>query len=181
MWRCWWLAFSGAAIGVSMACGGGGDSGVNDSACGLSTEDSATLKTLSSRPLPRVSLDAAQDRVQFDLVLPDQLPPGAEVGPVVLFPDPGCPEERVERAEISITGDDYAIILMETEGSINLGGSEEAIRVNGVDGEIERHPGGGRVSVSWKDEDGLGYSAVGFLGGALNEARFLEVLESIPE
>ncbi len=157
---------------VMMACGGGG----GGKKCDLSAE----LATQDDKPAPFVSLDEARRRVAFDIVLPASLPPGAAVTGVTLIPPPCA--DKFSHIEIPIQGPGWILDLDELAGKFAPSSPATPIRINGVDGAIERHMGGIApvVSVSWT----VGKrSYVGFaqLTGGLTEQQFLDILESIPE
>jgi hypothetical protein len=165
---------------VAIACGGG-DEGEDGVRCGLDDYDQRT--PFGSRELPRVTLEEAQERAQFDLVLPDELPEGVTVQSVLLSPDRLCPEERIDRAELFFSGDGYSFAIMQSESKLSLGGATEPIEINGVEGQLLTHnvSGAPRIkSVAWRSGS-LSFMAYPVLGGRLTEEAFLEILESIPE
>jgi hypothetical protein len=171
-----------ASLGVAgllvLACSDGGESASVSQACPIDIEQ----RTPSNNPLPQVSLEEAQERAQFELLLPEDLPDGVEVDSVLLYPDLYCPDE-VLRAELLFTGQGYIFTLTESDRGIGIGGPTEPITINGVEGEMSTHdvPGYPRLkAVAWI-QGGRGFIADPVLSDTLTEERFLEILESIPE
>jgi hypothetical protein len=127
--------------------------------------------------LPRVSLEEAQQRVQFALRLPKTLPEGTAAVSVLLMPDIACPDRRIDVADLFFAGPDLSFSIMESDRGIGTGGAVDQIELNGEKAQIVRY-GPGDLSVDWQ-HNGVAFSArTG--PGEWTEQRFLQILESMP-
>jgi len=177
MWRSVWLPL-GLLAGLALAIACGSSKSETESVCRI---DPTSVAGQTGGPLPTVSLQEAQTLVDFEIAFPATLPPGVTANTVVMRRDPVCPR-RHPIIEVVVEGDDYGFTIMESVGDAMIGGPTETIRINGVDGQVEKgspQPGLTRMSVGWK-RGGLSFIATAFLYGDLTEEIFLDILESIP-
>jgi hypothetical protein len=167
------LAFSTVLVGLlALACGGGEDHRVCSFVPGSTPPP-------SDQPLPVVSLEEARGLVDFEIVLPTELPAGAHVEGVLLHRF--CPSSRFP-VDVNFTGGAYPFTITELRGELSLGGPSEPIHVGEFFGEIQRTPrtqAPNLVSISWRRGD-MSYIATAFPQGTFTESEFLRILASIP-
>lgn len=171
----WSLVVLPIAVSAALGCASGeGDEESLGATVPLSVE--------GSRTIPNVSLEEAQELVDFRIAQPAALPGGVKVQGVLIRTSRFAPEQ-VDSIQLIFSGPGYAFQLMESDRfTMSAGGSTQPITINDVEGRIQRHERSDRptlVTVTWTSGE-LNFMATAFLKEEMTEETFLEILESIP-
>ncbi len=159
-----------------VACGGG--SAEHAAVCDMRT----AILPSASAPYEQVTLERARELLGFDVLLPQELPPGVQAFPPLIHRSVLCPSVIID-VELTFRGADFRLKLTERRSTAPADASGATpVRVNGFDGQRRVVGGSGSevLDITWRQHS-VEIEASVPLHGGVTEEQLLEILNSMPD